>query len=232
VVSATRHLSPVADRDDQHDQYLVADLVDHTEIARSNGPFPGPTHHLLCTGRPRVGCQKFHCGLHVPPRYRIKFAQLSDCGGRVFYLVVHASPRSAVTWSHGMAPSPDSAISSRARCAVLISARSSAGSISRSRSPASIIAATRWPRRVSKTSTRLSHRHLSHAFRAHLRQKCTKGTKRLTVGHIWALDSGAGVPLTHTNRLLTTDGHRPPPYEAGPNAPCPPPRRNPSRHGR
>ena len=147
------YFSTMPDSENQDEQSVVVDFVDDPVVACSHAPFTGASDELNRFGRARISCQEFDCGVYSAPDLWVEFAKLSFGGRSDRHRISHTRPRSALTCSHGVGSACVRRISSRDSSAARISAMSSANSISRSKSSASMTAATRRPRRERNTGS-------------------------------------------------------------------------------
>ena len=108
--------------EDEDAQDAVIDLVDDAVITGPYTPLARAADELLRVGRPRVGGKQVDRGPDLTAGRTVELAQLTRGGRGELDPEGHAMPRSALTCSHGIAPS--TSISSRAARAASMSARS------------------------------------------------------------------------------------------------------------
>lgn len=140
----------MTDTENEYDQPVIVDLVDYSVVTGSHPPLARSSHELDRFRWAWLLCQKVDSGLQSASDLGIELAQLPQGRRGDLDRVAHTRPRSAFTSSQGVGSLCVRRISARDSSAARMSAMSSASSMRRSRSSASITAATRRPCRVRK----------------------------------------------------------------------------------
>lgn len=81
VLAAGVDLPPMAERDHEHQENLVMDLVHDAIVASADPPFALAADQNLGAGGTRLLSEKFYCGLETAPSLRVVLSQLT-CSGR------------------------------------------------------------------------------------------------------------------------------------------------------